>query len=93
MFLEVIFVNNQHCKNCVYFVQHYMLGKDKLFEVHCGHCIYARTKRKQPDAKACENYIPALPAEDTFVSKEYLSKTLLQKVLDMALLPEIEVRG
>ena len=83
----------QQCKNCGYFVQHYILGKDKLCEVHFGHCIYARTKRKQPDAKACENFIPAQPVEDTFVSKEYLSKRLLQKVLEMELLPEIETRG
>ena len=83
-------MGNQQCKTCGYFVQHYVLGKDKLLEAHCGHCIYACTKRKCPDAEACGNYLAKQPAEDIFVSKEYLSKALLQKVLDMELLPKIE---
>ena len=66
-----------------------ILGRDKLFEVCCGHCISSRTKRKQPEAKACGNYLTKQPMEDTFASKEYLSKALLQKVLDMELLPRI----
>ena len=86
-------MNGQQCKTCEYFVQHYMLGKDKLFEVYCGHCTYSRIKRKQPEAKACERYVPAQPLEDNFVSKDYLSKALLQKVLDMELLPDVEYRG
>lgn len=85
-------MNEQHCGTCGYYVRHYTLGKDKLFAVYCGHCTYSRAKRKQPDAKACENYIPAQPVEGSFVSREYLSKALLQKVLDMELLPEIEDR-
>jgi len=83
----------QQCNNCGYYVQHYVLGKNKLFEVYCGHCVYSRTKRKKPDAKACESYMPVRPVEDSFVTKEYLSKALLQKVLDMELLPSIERIG
>ena len=86
-------MNDQQCKTCGYYVQHYILGKNKLFAVDCGHCICSRTKRKQPDAKACGNYMRVQHQEDAFVSKEYLSKALLQKVLDMELLPDVEYRG
>ena len=86
-------MNENLCKNCQYFVQHYVLGPQKLISVNCGHCIYARTKRKQAHSAACENFTPGPPPEDGFVSKEYLSKALLQRVLDMELLPEIENRG
>ena len=82
-------MRDEQCKSCCYFVQHYILGRDKLFEVCCGHCISSRTKRKQTEAKACGNYLTKQPMEDTFASKEYLSKALLQKVLGMELLPRI----
>ena len=86
-------MDNRQCKNCSHFLQHYTLGTNRLLEVYCGHCTYPRAKRKRPDSKACENYMPYQPLEDVFVSKEYLSKALLQKVLNMELLPEIERKG
>ena len=86
-------MNERKCNTCAYYVQHYALGTDRLFSVYCGHCTYSRTKRKHPDTEACGNYLAKQSTEDTFVSKEYLSKALLQKVLDMELLPKIEDRG
>ena len=88
--IKVISMNENLCKNCQYFVQHYVLGPQKLVSVNCGQCIYGRTKRKQAYSTACENFIPGQPSGDGFVSREYLSKALLQRVLDMELLPEIE---
>ena len=38
---------------------------------------------------ACENYAFSPPDENSFASKEYLSRELLQHVLSLDLLPEI----
>ena len=82
-----------HCKECQYFLQHYTLDTRKIFRVYCGHCTFRAAKRKHPDAKACENFVPGSSQEGAFASKEYLSKELLQYLLKLDLLPEIENRG
>ena len=66
------------------------LIKKEFFRVYCGHCILAKVKRKRPDAVACELFVPVPPDEAAFASKEYLSKTLLQYLLNLELLPPIE---
>ncbi len=38
----------------------------------------------------CGNYVPGETNVDLFASKEYLTKKLLEHVLNMELLPEIE---
>lgn len=78
------------CKNCQYYRQHYCLHQGQLFRVFCGHCTFTRTKKKYPDTKGCEHFVPAPSPTDSFVTKEYLSKELLRYILDMELLPEIE---
>ena len=83
-------MNDQHCRNCHYFLQHFTLDNQKIFRVCCGHCTFSRVRRKSPDSKACGNYVPGLPQEHAFVTKEYLSKELLKYVLNLNLLPEIE---
>ena len=83
-------MSENQCKSCQYYLQHYTLGKRKIFRVYCGHCTFKRARRKLPDAKACENYIPRPAQEDAFVSKEYLSKELLEYMLSLELLPEVE---
>ncbi len=85
-------MSEQHCADCRYYLQHYTFDKHKIFRVCCGHCIYSRVRRKQPEAKACENFAPGSPQEDAFASKEYLSKELLQYMLSLELLPEIKDR-
>lgn len=86
-------MHEEHCKECQYFRQHYTFDQRKIFRVYCGHCIFDRVTRKRPDTKACKNYAPAQAQEDAFVSKEYLSKELLQYMLRLELLPEIESDG
>ena len=78
------------CKDRDYFLQHYALDRQKLFQVHCGHCRKYPSKRKRPDTPACENFAAGIPDEEAFVSKEYLSKELLQYLLNLELLPKIE---
>ena len=88
-------MNYKHCSDCRYYLQHYTFNDNerKLFRVYCGHCTFSKVKRKQPDAMACENFVSGSVQEDAFVSKEYLSKALLQYILDLELLPEIEDKG
>lgn len=76
------------CESCVYYRQHYTFDQRKIFRVCCGHCSYLRPKRKRPDSKNCEHYSPATN-KDAFVSKEFLSKELLEYIMKLELLPEI----
>jgi hypothetical protein len=77
------------CQTCTYYLQHYTFSEKRIIRVHCGHCTYARAKTKRPDANACEHYRPAEIGENPFVNKEYLSKALLDYVLNLELLPQI----
>ena len=77
------------CRTCIYYRQHYSLNQRQIFQVYCGHCTNQRTKTKRPDSKACENYTQVKQGEEPFVTKEYLSKALLEYMLSMDLLPEI----
>lgn len=78
------------CKNCAYFRQHYTISDDRLFRVFCGHCVREKVLSKKPDAKACSHFLPGLPDEEAFATKQYLGKRLLEHVLSLALLPDIE---
>lgn len=51
--------------------------------------MFAKVKTKKPDTKACDSYMESAPDEEAFVSKEYLSKALLNYMTDMELLPKI----
>lgn len=87
---EVIILENNYCKNCIHFRQHYALDRRKIYRVHCGHCMLRNSRKKQPDAAACDSFALALPDSDAFATKEYLSKELLQYLLHLELLPSIE---
>ena len=83
-------MDNLTCQNCKYFVQHYVLSEGRLTLVYCGHCTYGRVKRKTQDTSACENFIAGDTGVESFVSKEYLTKKLLDWVTSLELLPEID---
>ena len=83
-------MKTNHCKNCAYFHQHYAFDHRKIFRVYCGHCTLGNIRRKQPDALACDGFVPAPPDESAFATKEYISKELLQYLLHLELLPHID---
>ena len=83
-------MNKNTCQFCVYYRQHYTFDRRKIFRVYCGHCTMGKAKRKLPDAVACDHFFLASPDEEAFVTKEYLSKELLQYLLKLELLPNIE---
>lgn len=82
-------MDNHSCKTCAHYRQHYTFDQRKIFRVYCGHCTYQKAKTKRPDAKACEYYLLSDSAEKAFATKEYLSKSLLEYMLKLELLPEI----
>ena len=86
-------MDHNTCNTCVYYRQHYTFDQRKIFRVYCGHCTYQRAKTKRPDSMACENYMLSDPNGNTFVTREYLSKALLDYVLKLELLPEIHDLG
>ena len=86
-------MDSNTCRTCLYYRQHYAFDQRKIFRVYCGHCTYQKAKTKRLDLKACENYLPSDPDEKAFVTKEYLSKVLLEYVLKLDLLPEIHDAG
>ena len=80
------------CRNCRFFIQHYILNNGKLRWVNYGHCIQGRFRNREAYGKICEHYEYQAPVEDGYADREYLSKELLQKVLSMELLPQLEIR-
>ena len=83
-------MSEKYFVECKHFRQHYTFDQRKIFRIHCGHCTMHKAKRKKPDSKACDFFVLSPPQDQAFVSKEYLSKELLQYVLRLELLPEIE---
>jgi len=75
------------CRNCKFFIQHYILLDGKFKWINRGHCISGKIRDKHAYGKICKNYVYQASVEDRYVDKEYLSKALLQKVPTMDLLP------
>jgi len=87
-------MNTNTCNSCLYYRQYYTFDQRKIFQVHCGHCTFQRPKAKRPDGKICAHYEQAAPTESPFVTKEFLSRALLEYMLKLDLLPEIfDTRG
>ena len=86
-------MDQKTCSTCVYYRQHYVFDQRKIFRIYCGHCTYQKPKIKRPDSKICEKYMQSAPDKEAFVTKEYLSKALLEYMLKLDLLPEIQDAG
>ena len=83
-------MHSKICCNCTHYNQHYAINSRQIFRIHCGHCTFEKPRHKKPFTKACENYAEGQPDEAAFATKEYLSKELLQYLLNLELLPEIK---
>ena len=83
-------MNEQTCKSCEHFYQHYGIKDGKFSRVFCGHCVAAKGRPRgcRPYQKICENYLPGADPIDDFVTKEYLTKALLERILNMELWSE-----
>ncbi len=72
-------MEEQTCKNCKHFVQHYAIVDGKLFDVWCGLCIHARGKHRKPDQRACEAFAIR---KGEVPSEKYLTRVLLQYLME-----------
>ena len=84
--------SKEMCRNCKFFMQHYILDKGTFKWINAGHCMKLKLRNKQALSNICEYYEYQQPVENRYVDKEYLSKELLQKVLTMDLLPKMNIR-
>ena len=87
-------MKDKTCSSCAYYRQHYILDGERILRIFCGHCTLTPKKsysrHKKPHALICDAYVPVTPDTEAFVSREYLSKALLDHVLSLPLLPNIE---
>ncbi len=49
-------MEEQTCKTCRYFSQHYSRLKNFWLTLHEGHCTKSRFKTKDVDSPACQHY-------------------------------------
>lgn len=82
-------MDKKTCHNCDHYFQHYTISNGRFCRVYCGHCTNGRLKAKRPDTPACQHFSLRTHQEDEFVSKEYLTKKLLEYILSLELLPDI----
>lgn len=73
------------CGECVHYIQHYAIFEGKLNKIYFGHCVMKKRKKLDQISPACELYVPGEPIENQLVTKKYLTKELLQKLLSMEL--------
>ena len=78
------------CNTCANYRQHYTFDQQKIFRVFCGHCTFPKVKTVRPFKKSCVFYEPGGVHLDAFVSKEFLSKSLLEYMMKLDLLPNIK---
>ena len=79
------------CRSCIHYRQHYILDSQRCSRVCCGHCVYPRIKHRSPENRACD-YFKQCSSEDLPNRAEtidFLTKEVLQRILDMPLPPEI----
>ena len=81
-------MQGKKCKNCDRYIQHYAFLEGKFRPVFCGHCLERKHKNIKPHTAACDSFVFGEPLESQFVTKQYLTKALLQHVLTMELWEE-----
>ena len=76
------------CKFCTHYVQHYALTKSLCITVECGHCTWPRMKGRKPGTKACGHFELrqeplSLPERERVI--RFLTVDVLQRILSLEL--------
>jgi len=82
-------MKNLTCGDCKYFRQHYIFNGERLSRVHCGHCVHPRLKHRTPSTPSCPNFEQRMVGVEQFITKDFITKELLEYVLSLDLPPEI----
>lgn len=85
-------MEQEYCRNCVHFKQHYHISGEYGFLIDCGHCVCPGLKHRKATAKACERFVkrekPELP--DRKETIHYLTTKVLEYILELELPPIIK---
>lgn len=76
------------CKNCRHFKQHYTFSENRCHWVDCGHCVKRKGKSRSVWSKGCE-FFEQREESVELITKQFLSKRLLEYALSLDLPPEI----
>ena len=52
------------CRDCVHYRRHYIKMGRGFREIHDGHCVYPRMKRRRAEDDACPHFKPRDPEAD-----------------------------
>ena len=80
-------MEEMYCNQCQYYIQHNAFLEGKFRRLFCGHCTQNK-KNRDIRGKICKNFALGESVENQLVTKEYLTKTLLHRVLEMELWKE-----
>lgn len=80
-------MNNETCKTCNHFRQHYSLKDGVLTRVHYGHCTFPRAKQKRPSSKICEHYSPGPADEEIYATQKYLTREMIRHLFELEFFP------
>lgn len=50
-------MENKHCKDCDFFIQHYVKLRNRYVAAGCGHCIDGKSKTCAPEKAACNRFL------------------------------------
>ena len=85
-------MDDQTCKTCAHFHQHYTLEPSRCSPIPCGHCSFPRLKHRKPHTTACKHYLQAdiksLPDREKVLA--FLTVDMLQHIMQLSLPPIVE---
>lgn len=77
------------CKDCQHFIQHYGNKDGRFFQLNCGHCKIRKKRQNRPSDHICKLFSPGIPDLMEPVTKEYLTKDILDYILRLDLLSDL----
>ncbi len=75
------------CRQCRHFRQHYVLDDQTCTAICCGHCVFPRLKNRRPDTPACGHFVAG--ERELPVSRDFLTMELLRWVQNLEFPPDI----
>ncbi len=80
-------MEEKNCKNCRYFLQHYVKHKRYILKVECGHCLKRYRLKCGECRKNCESWEPiAIQKEERRKSIKALLRDMEKSLEDIKLI-------